>query len=70
MSARSTPSLSVYVLVEQETPAVVAWRRTENGFVCEEYKGLDAVLSLDEIEAALPLGELYDGVEFTPEAEG
>src|SRR5262249_51237961 len=38
------PSLSVYLLVEQDSPAVVAFRRTEHGFVREVYEGLDAVL--------------------------
>ena len=63
------PSLSVYVLVEQETAAAVVYRRTEQGFVREVYEGLDAVIPLGEIEADLPLAEIYDGVEFRPEPE-
>jgi len=63
------PSLCVYVLVEQETPAVVAYRRTEHGFVREVYEGLDAVLPLREVEIDLPLAEIYEAVEFTPEPE-
>jgi Uma2 family endonuclease len=63
------PSLCVYLLVEQETPAVVAWRRSENGFVREVHQGLDAVLPLGEIETDLPLAELYEAVEFTPERD-
>ena len=62
------PSLSIYVLVEQESPALVVFRRTPNGFVREVYTGLDTVLLLSEIETELPLSEVYDGVEFTPEA--
>jgi Uma2 family endonuclease len=63
------PSLSVYVLVEQETAAVVAFRRTEGGFVREVFEGLDAVLSLGEIGIDLPLAEIYETVEFAPESE-
>jgi Uma2 family endonuclease len=63
------PSLAVYILVEQESPAVVAWRRSKSGFLREEYQGLAAVIELGEIEASLPLSEIYDGVEFVPEAE-
>ena len=63
------PSLSAYVLLEQETAAAVVWRRTEHGFVREVYEGLDAVIPLNEIETALPLAEVYDGVEFVPEPE-
>jgi Uma2 family endonuclease len=62
------PSLSVYVLVEQDTAALVVFRRTATGFVREVYTGLDAVLPLGEIEIVLPLAEIYDGVAFSPEA--
>jgi Uma2 family endonuclease len=66
---QTIPSLSVYVLIEQESPAVVVFRRTEQGFVREVYQGLDAVLPLREIEIDLPLAEIYEGVEFIPERE-
>jgi hypothetical protein len=62
------PSLNVYLLVEQEAPAVLVYRRTEQGFVREVYEGLDAVIPLKEIETDLPLAEIYETVEFTPEA--
>jgi Uma2 family endonuclease len=62
------PSLSVYVLIEQETPAVMVFRRTEKGFVREVYEGLHSVVPLGEIEIDLALLEVYDGVEFVPEA--
>jgi len=54
-------------MVEQETPAVVAFRRTEKGFVREVYEGLDAIVPLGEIDIDLALAEVYDGVEFIPE---
>lgn len=60
------PSLCVYALVEQETTAVVVYRRTEHGFVREIYEGLDAAVPLPEIETELPLAEIYDGVDFAP----
>jgi Uma2 family endonuclease len=50
------PTLSVYLLVEQDEATVVAYRRTETGFLREVYEGMDAVVPLGEIEAALPLG--------------
>jgi Uma2 family endonuclease len=61
------PSLGAYLLVEQETPTVVVFRRTEQGFVREVYQGLAAVIPLPEIDTELPLAEVYDGVTFTPE---
>jgi Uma2 family endonuclease len=63
------PSLGVYALIEQETPAVVVYRRTEQGFVREVYQGLDAVLPLPEIDIVLPLAEIYEAAEFAPERD-
>jgi Uma2 family endonuclease len=63
------PSLSVYVLIEQDTAAVVALRRTDGGFVREVYEGLSAVLPLGEIGIDLPLAEIYETVELVPEPE-
>jgi Uma2 family endonuclease len=62
------PSLGTYVLIEQDMPLVVAFRRTEHGFVREVYEGLHAVLRLPEVGIELPLAEIYEGVEFVPEA--
>ena len=61
------PSLSVYLLIEQESPAIVVYRRTESGFVREVYLGLHAVVPLAEIATELPLADIYDGVEFASE---
>ncbi len=62
-------TLSVYLLIEQSEPSVVVFRRTDEGFVRETYSRLDAVIPLDEIGTELPLAEIYDGVEFTPETD-
>jgi Uma2 family endonuclease len=66
---QSIPSLAVYLLIEQETPAVVAFRRTEQGFVREVYQGMEAVLPLPEMGIDLPLAEIYEAVAFIPEPE-
>jgi Uma2 family endonuclease len=63
------PSLGVYVLIEQDTAAVVAFRRNEGGFVREVYQGMEAVLPLAEIGIDLPLAGIYEAVEFAPEPE-
>ena len=63
------PTLNVYLLVEQDCSAVIAYRRTEQGFVQEAYAELEAVIPLGEIGADLPLAEIYEGVEFVPEPE-
>ena len=58
------PSLRVYLMIEQETAAVVAFRRTESGFIREVYHGLDTVVPLGEIGIDLPLADIYENVEF------
>jgi Uma2 family endonuclease len=63
------PSLSVYLLVEQDSPAVIAYRRTEQGFTQETHAELTAIIALAEIGVELPLAEIYEGVEFVPEPE-
>ncbi len=63
------PSLAVYLLIEQDEPAAVVYRRTAEGFVREVYQGLDAVVSLPEVAIDLPLAEVYEGVEFISEPD-
>jgi Uma2 family endonuclease len=63
------PSLSIYLMIEQNLAAVTTLRRTSPGFEREVYQGLDAVIPLPEIDADLQLSEVYDGVEFIPEVE-
>ncbi len=58
-------SLSTYALIEQEFPAVVVYRRAEQGFAREIFQGLDAVIPLREIGIDLPLAEIYETVEFS-----
>jgi Uma2 family endonuclease len=56
------PSLKVLLLVESEEMAVTVHRRgAEGDFAVEYHAGADAVIPLPEIEAELPLAELYDG---------
>lgn len=63
----SIPSLGAYLLVEQEERLVVVHRRTEQGFVREDYHGEKATIPLPEIGAELPLAEICEGVELSPE---
>jgi Uma2 family endonuclease len=59
------PSLRVLIFAEPDRPALIVHRRaTDGGFAREDYTGLEAVVLLPEIESALPLAEVYEGVEF------
>jgi len=59
----SISSLSAYVLVDQDAPKLLIYRRTAQGFVKEECEGLDAILALPEIKVELPLAEIYKFVK-------
>jgi Uma2 family endonuclease len=61
----AVPSLKVLIFAESEQPCVWVYRRRrEGGFDAEEYAELSDVIALPEIEAELPLAELYEGVVF------
>lgn len=65
----AVPSLEMYLLVEQDCPLVVAYRRTDQGFIREVHQGMKGTVPLACIESSLSLAEIYEGVEFIPEAE-
>ena len=59
------PSLQVLLLADSERLHVLVYRRnSDGGFAAEEYAERQAVIHLPEIEAALVLEELYEGVHF------
>jgi Uma2 family endonuclease len=55
-------SLRLFILFSQEKAEAVVWRRIEQGFAREVHAGLDAVIALPEIEARLPLADVYEAV--------
>ena len=60
------PSLKVLIFVEPESPSVTVYRRrTGGGFEMEYHSGLESSIPLLEIEASLPLADLYERVKFT-----
>jgi len=61
---QSLASLEVYLLVEQSTQAVIAYRRTDKGFEREVYQGLSSVVPLPQLGIELPLSEVYEAVDF------
>jgi Uma2 family endonuclease len=58
------PSIRVILLVDSEAPQVSVWRRVGENWTYSELAGLDAVIDLPEIEAALPLAGLYADLTF------
>lgn len=57
-------AIRVILLVDSEAPQVTIWRRKGESWATEELEGLDAIIRLPEIEADLPLSELYRDVKF------
>jgi Uma2 family endonuclease len=61
------PSLKVLLLVESDLAYVLVYRRRpEGGFATEVREGVEAGIPLPEIEASLPLADLYERVVFPP----
>jgi len=63
------PSLKLYLMVEQQEPTVVAFRRTDQGFIREIFQGLEAVIPIPELNLGLQLTDIYERVEFGPDPE-
>jgi Uma2 family endonuclease len=59
------PTIKVILLVDTEAPQVTVWRSgSGSGWSSNEITGFDATIELPEIDAALPLSELYLDVTF------
>ncbi|QTN30982.1 Uma2 family endonuclease [Akkermansiaceae bacterium] len=63
------PTLKVLLFIESEAEtALVLRRKPSGGFAEEFYTGREAVIALAEIEAALPLADVFDGIVFPENA--
>lgn len=56
------PSLSDYVLISQNFVKVTHFSRQTNGWLRRTFMKLEDIVRLPQIEAELPLRELYDGM--------
>ena len=60
-------SLDHLAFVEPGLPLVVHWTRdADRGWTRRDVEGLGGALAFPELGVALPLGEIYDGVDFPP----
>ncbi len=66
---QATPSIRRYVIVEQDSVGAVAYFRDGATWTVQPVVEGD-VLALPEIDVALPLVEIYEGVELSPPPEG
>lgn len=63
---QALPSLAHYVLIAQDMPRVEAYSRRDGDWLFTELEGLGAALTLDPPGIAIPLAELYAGIELEP----
>jgi Uma2 family endonuclease len=63
---KTVQSLRVVLLIDTEAPQVTVHRRDGQVWGSETLEGLDGVVALPEVGAAVALKDLYDGVEFSP----
>lgn len=62
---RQLPSLTHLVLLEADLPRGLIWTRNGDGWVVSQVEGLDAELTLSDIDLVLPLSEIYARVELS-----
>lgn len=63
MAYLTIDSLQRYVLLEQDKPHAIVFRRTEAGFLREVLEGLAASIHLPFLACELMFKEVYDGIE-------
>lgn len=62
---RAVPSLREIVVVEPNAPQAMLWWRAEAGtWASREIEGLDEHIELPSLGIELPMGEIYDGLDF------
>ena len=64
----ATPSVQRYVMLEQEAPQAVVYRRDGDRWT-HDILLADAILAMPEIGVEFPLAELYEGLSFEAEPE-
>ena len=65
---RTIPTLLEYLLVLQGEPTIQRfWRNDDGSWTLTAVTGLDQTLKLLSIDVELPLAEIYDRIDFTPD---
>ncbi|MDJ0661349.1 MAG: Uma2 family endonuclease [Crocosphaera sp.] len=62
---RTIPSLQEYILIQQYSPHIEQFSKTESGqWLLSDYDGQEATLTLKSISLEIPLVDIYDKVDF------
>ena len=57
-------SLQAYILVSQEEPRIESYSRQEDGWLYQDWSGLDAILELEAIDCEILLKDIYGQLRF------
>ncbi|HEY3742014.1 MAG TPA: Uma2 family endonuclease [Bryobacteraceae bacterium] len=61
---RRLASFEEYILISQNRPRIETFRKTaENRWVLSIFDGLESVAAIESLGLAMPLSEVYDGIE-------
>lgn len=55
-------SLQAYILVSQDKPRIESYSRQDDGWLYQDWSGLNASLEIDAISCKLPLSDIYSKV--------
>jgi Uma2 family endonuclease len=67
---RRSPTLKHVILLEPDQPKALLWSRDVDGdWSVTEVTGLDDALDLSAVGASLPMREIYENVELSPEPQ-
>lgn len=64
---RLIDSLRTYLLVSQSEPLIERYERAGDFWAYTELRGMDAILKLDSPAIEIPLAEIFEDVEFSPD---
>jgi Uma2 family endonuclease len=62
-------SIDQIVFVSQDAAEAQTWRRAANGWMLEDFDGLNAEITLPSISAVVTMADIYDGVAFEAVAD-
>ncbi len=63
---RQIPSLRYFLMVSQKEPMIEVYGRphSQSLFYFQDFKGLDSIVVLLELDLQIPMAEIYDGIVF------
>lgn len=67
---RTSQDIVCVLLIDPDAPRAILHRRDDAGWHDSVYNGLDQIVEFPGIEAAVPLCDIFDGLEFSHRVDG